>query len=145
MYFLIADLKCRKIWEISRQLFVGKYRVYTVLIKLCYILQVYNLIFGSYPDGPDSLRARRSLPNPEIQQLLEQYMTKNFTSDVFRSAIANLLPHLSNGFLMQIMEEPALMQDKKLIGFLFQLIGQSDNLDYPVALSPREIAEILKV
>ena len=38
------------------------------------------------------------------------------------------------------------MQDKKLIGFLLQLAGQSDaDLDYPDSLSPQEIAEILKV
>ena len=38
------------------------------------------------------------------------------------------------------------MQDKKLIGFLLQLVGQSGgDLDYPDSLSPQEIAELLKV
>ena len=109
-------------------------------------LQVYKLIFGSYQDDLDSLRVRRSITDPPYKDLAEQYLSSNITSDLVKSAMSKILPHFNSGFLMQIMGEPALMQDKKLIGFLLQLTGQSGgDLDYPESLSPQEIAELLKV
>ena len=119
--------------------------------RLICLLQVYKLVFGSYPD---SLRVRRSVNSdiPNLQSLAEQFLNSNFTSDILsdysdaiKAGLAEVFPNFQNGLLSELIREPALWHDKKLIGFLLQLISQSGNLDYPQTLSPNEIAELLKV
>ena len=109
-------------------------------------LQVYKLIFGSYQDDLNSLRVRRSVADPSLKDFAEEHLASSVTSDFLKSAIPKILPTLNSGFLMQLMGEPALMHDKKLIGFLLHLTDQSGgDFDYPESLSPQEIAELLKV
>ena len=113
--------------------------------KIC-ILQVYKLVFGSYPDASDSmLRVRRSLAEPDFKELSKHYLANNLTSDLIQSVMSKLMPSFQDGLLFEMMQEPALMHDRKLIGFLLQLADQSGDLDFPQTLSPQEIAEILKV
>ena len=116
-----------------------------------HLLQVYKLVFGSYPD---SLRVRRSLTDyrPDLQTLAEHFLGSDFStdmmsnySDLIKSALSEMIPDFENGLLSELMMEPALWHDKKLIGFLLQVISQSGSLDFPQTLSPSEIAEILKV
>lgn len=110
------------------------------------VKEVYKLVFGSYPDAPDSpLRVRRSLEDPNLGELSEHYLANNLTSDLIKSVMSQMMPSFQNGLLFELMEEPALMHDKKLIGFLVQLMSQSGDLDFPETLSPQEIAEILKL